>query len=67
MEPKLTLKVDSSTTGAARLFAAVLKASGKAQLEGDLGAGPVFDFQMQPVQGGSGYILPIAIFKEATK
>lgn len=67
MEPRLTLKVDSSTTGAARLFAAVLKASGKAQLEGDLGAGPVFDFQMQRVQGGSGYIVPAAIFKEATK
>lgn len=64
-DPKLTLVVDSSTTGAARLFAAILKSSGKAQLKGDLGSDPVLDFEFRRVQGGAGYVLPIAEFKEA--
>jgi C-terminal processing protease CtpA/Prc len=61
--PMLTLKVDRSTLGAARFFASVMKASGKATLEGDLGPEPVFIFETVGVQGGAGYVIPTAIYK----
>ncbi len=61
--PTLKLTVDSTTQGAARFFAAVMKAAGRATLEGDLGPEPVFIFQTVAIQGGAGYIIPTAIYK----
>ncbi len=66
--PILKLTVDGTTRGAARFFAAVMKAAGRATLEGDLGPEPVFIFQTVAIQGGAGYIIPTAIYRaeEAT-
>lgn len=63
-EPLLTLRVDSTTTGAARYFASLLHAAGKAELEGDLGPEPILEFTTMVIQGGSGYVLPTGEFKE---
>ena len=63
-EPVLTLRVDSTTTGAARYFASLLHAAGKAELEGDLGPEPILEFTTMVIQGGSGYVLPTGEFKE---
>ena len=67
LAPPLTLRVDSTTTGAARFFAAVLKSAGRAKLDGDLGPDPILAYDTITVQGGTAYILPTAIYTGDTK
>jgi C-terminal processing protease CtpA/Prc len=60
--PPLTLIVDSSTVGAAAIFAAAMQAAGYAELEGSLVQDQFPWREVRQLPDGSGYTLAIADF-----
>lgn len=69
--PSLTLRVDSTTRGAAEIFALALSAKGVAKLEGSLTGGDRMIKEIVSLPGGAGFTLATAEFRprlvEATK
>lgn len=64
---KMTLLVDSTTRGAAEVFALALSFRGQAKLKGSSMAGERAWLETYSVQGGDGYTLVTGIFRPADK
>lgn len=59
---KVTLIVDDTTRGVARVFAYALHAAGVAELQGKLSSEPNLILEVFRVPGGSGYVIPTGIY-----